>query len=206
MKSVKIVAVLLMLTTFASAQDRDRYSPNNDNSNPQYPTPAYTYQPATKGFSVQKIFVGGDLGFGFGSYNTYVDVSPLAGYRFNKWLAAGVKLNFNFASQKSYTDPTQNESYTILGGGVFGRIYPLRWLYLQVEPEYNVYSANIKSSGTVLASETHDVVSLLIGGGYVQQISSKAAITFGIMYDVLQNEYSPYYGIPVFQGGININL
>ena len=39
-----------------------------------------------KGFDKSKLFYGGNIGLGFGSNQTYVNVSPQVGYRFNQWL------------------------------------------------------------------------------------------------------------------------
>src|SRR6185312_7709991 len=54
-----------------------------------------------RGFDKSKLFFGGNFGLGFGT-NTFVNVSPQVGYRFNDYLAAGFGVNFNYYSYKYY--------------------------------------------------------------------------------------------------------
>ncbi|MHB1921218.1 MAG: hypothetical protein ACYCOO_03175 [Chitinophagaceae bacterium] len=149
-------------------------------------------------------FTGGNLGLSFGDY-TNINISPLIGYHLSDFIAAGINFNFNFVSDHTYSDGN-TRNYTILGAGVFTRIYPLPQFYLQIQPEYNHYTAQLKSGSNVLAKETHDVPSLLMGLGYSEPIGAYSAFTLAILYDVLQNTYSPYFGRPVIQGGMDIGF
>lgn len=183
-----------------AAQPRYPLHPGNPDTRLTYSP----YQNSSSGLSPGKLFVGGNLGLIFGTNYTNVDISPLIGYHVTDWFAAGVNFNFDLVSEKGYTDASQ--SYTTLGGGIFMRFYPVSQFYAQIQPEYNRYSIQVKSGSSIIGQETHNVASLLMGGGYVQQISPKVSLTFGIFYDVLQNIYSPYFRQPVFQGGINLGL
>jgi hypothetical protein len=177
------------LTLGASAQDYPGYGRDSLGPAPQY--------------REKKWFAGGGLALGFGSY-TDIDVAPEIGYRLTQGVAVGAAFNFNFISDK--TVPGVQQNYTILGGGIFARIYPIRHIFLEVLPEYNSSTQKYKDYTGNAATFSTGVVSLLMGGGYVEQISEGSEFTFGIMYDVLQNPNSPFFGYPVIQGGVDIGF
>src|SRR2546430_823854 len=90
-----------------------------------------------------RIIIGGSLGLAFGDY-TNIDVSPLVGYRISQLFAAGININAQYGSER-FTAPysnttTQRDHYSILGGGVWGRVYPLDFIFVHVQPEYNFVS------------------------------------------------------------------
>src|SRR5947209_31388 len=86
------------------------------------------------------LFAGGYMGIAFGDY-TYINLSPHIGYRFNNFVAAGIGLNGEYQSTKDY-DAISGALYSktktaIIGLNLFGRVYPIRYLMLQVQPEVN---------------------------------------------------------------------
>ena len=92
------------------------------------------------GFDKSKLFFGGNFGLAFGNYSTLVNVSPQVGYRFNRYLAAGAGVNFILSSYKyDFGDINQNykEQYGVTGLNVFGRVYPIEYIFVQVQPEAN---------------------------------------------------------------------
>jgi hypothetical protein len=167
-----------------------------------------------KGFDATNLFTGGSVSFGlgFGSYNkTFLaGVSPHFGYRFAKWIDAALVANFQYSSVRDlYDDKYRSTTY---GPGIFTRIYPVRFLFIQAQPEYNfIKQKYIPVSGTSL-KDNYGVTSLLLGAGYISSRSDKNTFTYlSILFDVLKNPYSPYvdgYGkiIPVVRAGINIGL
>lgn len=181
------------------AQDRSMYVPAHQRNYSQENDGV----PASSSNS-SRFFVGGNVGLSFSSNYSYVGISPLIGYRLTPWFSPGVNLNLNFVSDKSV--PYQTTNYTTIGAGVFTRFFPFQWLYLQIQPEYNQYQVKVKSGGSIIDKQTYHVFSLLMGGGYIQRISENSYFNFGILYDVIQNPHSPYYGIPVIQGGMNIGF
>ncbi|MBL7736479.1 MAG: hypothetical protein JNL51_13545 [Chitinophagaceae bacterium] len=59
---------------------------------------AYAQDPEpVKGFDRNKLFFGGNFGLSFGN-NTLVNISPQAGYRFNRHFAAGAGINALYSS------------------------------------------------------------------------------------------------------------
>src|SRR5262245_31300043 len=92
--------------------------------------------PEKKGFDKEKLFFGGNFGLGFGSISTLINVSPQVGYRFNRHLAAGAGVNFIYSSYKyEWTSPQYKEAYGVTGLNIFGRVYPIDYILLQLQPE-----------------------------------------------------------------------
>jgi hypothetical protein len=86
-------------------------------------------------------FVGGSLGLGFGTDQFSIGVNPEVGYSLNRWLDAGVVVNFNYnsisADPTGYYNPDLSQKEFIYGGGVFGRAFVLPFLFLTAQPEFN---------------------------------------------------------------------
>jgi len=158
-----------------------------------------------KGFDKSKLFVGGNLGLAFGTY-TIVNVSPLVGYRFTNVLAAGVGLNYNYYG---YDDGFYTSKQTYAGMNIFGRVYPIPQAFIQVQPELNyMWASQIPDGGQNLPELKINqfVPSLLMGGGAAIPTGPNGAITISVMYDVLQNIWSPYYHQAVYGFGYNVGF
>jgi hypothetical protein len=149
----------------------------------------------SRGFDKSRLFFGGTLGATFGDY-TFVNVSPQVGYRFNEYLGAGVGVNFIYNSIKYrdvYDHPVTREDYGYTGLSIFGRVYPLRVIMLQVQPELNYSWGEWKNltTGEVQKLDNVFVPSLLVGGGAAIPTGG-GAFTAMLQYDLIQNVRSPY--------------
>jgi hypothetical protein len=164
-----------------------------------------------KGFQKEKLFVGGNFGLAFGNY-TFINISPQLGYRFTKLFAAGMGVNGQYVSFKERYydtgDPYRKVSQTVIGLNVFGRVYPIRNIMLQAQPEANyifgkqIFYGPPKQEFKLDASI---VPSLLMGGGLVLP-SGRSEMLITVFYDVLQAQGSPYGRRPIFNFGYNIGL
>jgi hypothetical protein len=158
------------------------------------------------GFDKSRLFFGGGFGLSFGSY-TLINFSPQIGYHFTNFWAAGAGVNLLYSSVH-YTYPYEyKDEYGATGLNVFGRVYPIQNIMLQVQPELNYVwgdekyydgTPSLKLAGTL-------VPSLLMGGG-VSIPAGRGALLATLLYDVLQNPESPYYGRAVFNLGFNIGF
>src|SRR5579863_1259320 len=158
-----------------------------------------------KGFDKSKLFVGGNLGLAFGTY-TIVNVSPLVGYHFASVLAAGVGLNYSYYG---YDDGFYTSKQTYAGMSIFGRVYPIQHAFIQIQPELNyMWASQVPDGGQSLPElKTNQFVpSLLMGGGAAIPTGANGAITISVMYDVLQNTWSPYYHQAVYGFGYNVSF
>lgn len=165
------------------------------------------------GFQKEKLFVGGNFGLSFGDY-TLINVSPQIGYRFNRFLAGGLGTNFQYISLKERDwngNPYRKVSQGVVGLNLFGRFYPIEHLMLQVQPEGNYIFGKQKFYATPTQPEQTfklDAViapSLLMGGGLVIP-TGRGSTIMSVMYDVLQNQYSPYGKQPIVNITFNIGL
>ncbi|WP_212002406.1 hypothetical protein [Chitinophaga sp. HK235] len=167
---------------------------------------------AHRGFDRSRLILGGSLGMVFGDY-TNVDVSPLVGYRFNDYIAAGVNVNAQYGQYKSYDyygNTLTRDKYTIFGGGIWGRVYPVPMLFVHIQPEYNAItqkSTYYDSNGAKQnLSTNYGVPSLLIGAGYTQSVGGRVGIGFSLMYDVIQDNRSPYRSNLIYRVGAGIGF
>jgi hypothetical protein len=174
----------------------------------------YSDEGSGTGFQKENLFLGGSLGLGFSSYDFNVGVNPEIGFSLNKWLDAGVVVNFNYNSIRA--DPYYNGNVRsrefIYGGGVFGRAYVLPFLFLTAQPEFNWLSVNQKDmnsgfSGTYSANAP----SLLLGIGYGQRIVGQGTFYIALMFDAIDNVNSPYndingHPLPILRAGVDFYL
>jgi len=162
-----------------------------------------------KGFQKQNLFVGGNFGLSFGDY-TLLNISPQLGYRFNPYLAAGIGLNGQYVSVKeryngnAYTKSSEG----VVGFNVFGRVYPIQRIMLQLQPEVNYVFGKQTYYGP--PREVHQLnatiaPSLLAGAGLVFP-SGNGAFIISAFYDLLQNKNAPYGKKPIINFTYNFGL
>lgn len=197
MKRIVLAVIFLALGQAVFAQSREEEEP------PRQEEPQ-------KGFNPRNVMVGGALGMAFGDY-TFVNVSPMIGYRFSRLFAAGVNINAQYSSGKSYgydNAVLSRNKYTMFGGGLWGRFYPLDMIFIHAQPEYNYISAKITEYEPDRREykDRYGAPSLLLGGGYSQPVGGNSAITIMVLYDVLQDKNTPYLNRPIISGGVNIGL
>lgn len=165
-------------------------------------------EPVQKGFDKSKLFFGGNFGLGFGT-NTSVNVSPQVGYRFSDYFAAGVGVNFNYYSFKYYNyngSDLYRENFGYTGFNVFGRVYPIKFLLLQVQPELNYSWGSRKFYDGTQKQKLAGlfVPTLLLGGGAAIPMGGRnGALLLMIQYDILQQQRTPYGNRPFFSLGYN---
>lgn len=163
-------------------------------------------------FKKERIFLGTSLNLGIANSSFNVGINPEIGYSITKWLDAGVSLNINYFSQNASDFSNIRYRNFNLGGGPFMRIWPVNFLHLQVQPEYNWISSSQKN---VFTNQTnsfkYSAESLLVGIGYGSRAIGNSYSYVTLMIDILQNVNSPYRDqfndpLPVFRAGFGIYL
>jgi hypothetical protein len=163
-----------------------------------------------EGFQKDRLFVGGNFGLSFGD-QILVNISPVVGYRFSELFAAGLGINGQYVSVKSYYQdgsPYTKTSQGVFGLNVFGRIFPIKHIMLQVQPEANYIFGNQTFYGPPEQRYKMDamiVPSFLVGAGAVFP-SGNGSFMVSYFYDVLQKANSPYGGQPFLTFGYNVSL
>lgn len=147
-----------------------------------------------KGFDPEKLFFGGNFGLTFGDF-TFINVSPQVGYRFTPLFSAGTGVNFIYQTNKIYYAGGYEEKsqYGYAGLSVFGRMNPLKFIVLNVQPEMNYVwgSTKIYPNGPEAKQEGKFIPSLLLGGG-VAIPSGRGSMIVMLQYDVIQDPLTPY--------------
>lgn len=145
-------------------------------------------------FDKSKLYYGGYMSLSFGSY-TVIGISPLVGYKFTPKLSSGVQLSYEYSS---YNDNSSSN----YGGSVFARYRVVPKIYTHAEfstVNYEIYNFNGK--------DRKWVPFLFLGGGFSQPISKNTWLTAQVLFDVLQNENSPYKDWePFFSIGVGVGF
>lgn len=161
------------------------------------------------GFKQENIFIGTALNIGFSSGVFQIGANPEIGYSITNWLDAGISTNLNYTSFRytGFSDRVFN-----YGGGTFIRIWPVRFLFITGQPEYNWIKITRKyTNGFPSDKGSFNAGSVLLGAGYGNRVVGQSYSYFAIMFDALENINSPYRdeenrALPIFRAGFAIYL
>ena len=167
------------------------------------------------GFKKENLFTGGSISLAFYNNVFLVGGSPVFGYSITNWLDAGIVVNYNYTSQRDRVVFDDRLRQTVWGGGVFTKIYPIRFLFAQAQLEHNFINQKYlpPNNGNITRADTA-ATSFLIGGGYTTGRYGKGGGPFyylSVLFDIADDPNSPYtdaYGrtLPIIRGGIQIPL
>jgi hypothetical protein len=143
----------------------------------------------------ERVFFGGNFGLQFGNI-TFIDISPLVGYRVTDRSAAGAGISYMY--YREYFPGIYEFSTSIYGGRLFGRYFILDNIFAHAEYEV----LNLES---YYDQRRLNVVSLLGGGGYRQHIGGRTFLNAMILWNFNESAYSPYRN-PIIRMGINFGL
>jgi hypothetical protein len=194
-----IIATLFLSMAFHSlhAQDEKKEKPAKE-----------------KGFKKENLFTGGSVSLALSGNSFLIGGSPVFGYSLAKWIDAGVVVNYNYTSYRDYIYYNDHLHQSIYGGGAFLKIYPVRFLFIQAQPEHNFIKLKyFPPNGGGTSSATGDANSLLVGAGYTtgRYGSRNPFFYLSVLWDVAGNANSPYTDangrrIPIIRGGIQVPL
>ncbi len=164
----------------------------------------------------ENLFTGGSVSFSFFGNTFLVGGSPVLGYSLTNWLDLGLVANYTYSSYRDYNGVFNDKlRQTTIGGGGFGRIYPVRFLFLQAQLESNtIRQKYIPAGGGPVDQISVASSSTLIGGGYTTGRRGKGGTPFyylAILWDIggdLNSPYTDAYGrsIPIVRGGLQLPL
>lgn len=127
-------------------------------------------------------FVGGMFGAGFSSYSSYVEISPLVGFKVTPAFHVGTRITYIWNSYEFQNGERENLHH--YGASLFARYIIFKGLFAQVE--YEALSFDYYNY------PREWINSFFIGGGYYQDIGGRGFASFAIMFNVLDNYDSPY--------------
>ncbi len=170
MKQIIISAVIMLLVSssgFGMQQDSTKVQPKSG--------PVSSYHP---------VYYGGTVGLSFGNYFR-VNVAPLVGFRYSPRASVGVKVAYEYIRDKRYEPTLTASNY---GGSFFARYRLHPKLYAHAEFAYMSYK--YKTSNAV--TDRTWVPFFFLGGGFVQPLSPRTSLIVEVLFDLLQDENSPY--------------
>ena len=164
----------------------------------------------------QNLFTGGSISLGFYNNTFLIGGSPVLGYSITNWADLGIVINYNYTVYRDYYVFDDRLKQNNFGGGPFVKLYPLKFIFLQAQYEYNFLKLKYippNNSGVEQKDEA-EAPSFLIGGGYTTGRQGRGGAPhyyFAILFDVMNRPGSPYtdaYGrtIPILRGGVQIPL
>jgi hypothetical protein len=171
-----------------------------------------------RGFKKENMFTGGSISLAFYSNTFLIGANPVFGYSINRWIDAGLVVNYNYASYKdvSYYGSNDKIRQNIYGGGIFTRIFPVRFLFAQAQLEHNFINQKYipPPGGSVEEIVKVQASSFLVGGGYTSSRDPDSGQPFfylAVLFDLGKETYSPYKDnlgrtIPIIRAGIQVPL
>jgi hypothetical protein len=143
---------------------------------------------------IDNLFFGGNMGLQFGTI-TYINVSPVVGYRISNRVNAGVGLTYIYIQ-----DNISARKDNMIGGKVFGQYFLWNGIFAHTEYEFINFSnqilppAILSNNQQLLPppgrSTSHN---FYIGPGYQQAFGRRAFSQIMLLYNVIYDRYnSPY--------------
>ena len=174
MRSIKLIVALFLISIAVNAQ----------------PTPGPG--PSFK----DRLVIGGSLGAQFGT-NTQVNISPIIGYRVTDKLTAGIGLNYIYYKYQYFTGIGTNtitESDHIFGASLYGQYRVIPQAFIHIEPGFLNQSIPASDASGFYSGATvrYTLYTFLVGGGYYQQLGANSGMQFSLLWDLIEDQYSPY--------------
>lgn len=149
-------------------------------------------------FDPRNLTFGGGLGLQFGDY-THIDISPQVGYNFSKYFNAGAGFSYLYYKDDYYSGGEKlKDKRSYLGFNLYGRVYPIPYIVLSVQPEVSRMWSSIEDSRGEKYKQEKFIPSVVVGGGV-----RLGAMSMMIKYDLVQDDYSPYGNNIFYSVGFN---
>ncbi len=177
MKKIFVLFLVLISVTTIYSFNTETEQNNSSIYNPFKPNPKQS-----------KWYYGGNIGFNFWNDYFYIGVFPLVGYKVTPKFSVGGKLGYTYYSVNNTDFSSHN-----YGGSIFTRYRIVPQFYLHGEFVYFSYERqtfNVVSKQ--FETERTWVPFLLLGGGFSQMVSSNVWVFVEVLFDVIQDEKSPY--------------
>ncbi|WP_338766896.1 hypothetical protein WAF17_04735 [Bernardetia sp. ABR2-2B] len=149
---------------------------------------------------IDRLFFGGNFGASFGN-QTFIDVSPMVGYRITPRFSAGVGITYQY---QRINDRFGNllGKQSIYGGRVFSRYNIANdflgvgnlFAHTEYETLFAKYSIN-NFNGTAEGTELFPA--FFIGGGFAFPIGNRSAFTISALYNPFYDEFNSLYTSPL---------
>ncbi|MDF2380134.1 hypothetical protein JMG10_01550 [Nostoc ellipsosporum NOK] len=182
---------------------------------------------ASKGFKLEKLFTGGSVNASFFNGQTILGANPVLGYSLTDWADAGIAFNYTYSGARDYLTYDDKIRQTVWGPGVFARLYPVKFLFVQGQFEHNFSTVKYTAApGSFYQSDKYktEANSLLVGAGFAsgREPGNNTFFYISVLFDVLKDRNSPYVNVaynpndpsapprvdivPIIRAGVNVAL
>ncbi len=200
MKKVILLSVFFISCLKIHAQEPGT-DPGTEQSSEPAPRTSYpnSKKPTKTSPFADRLFTGGDIGMQFGS-QTFIEVAPILGYRATPELSVGISTKYIYYKVNDVYSNYHYETNTY-GGGLFMRYNILEEVFLH--GEYEGLSMEVPLSP--YETNRRIVSGLFLGGGYRQFIGEYSSLNIMLLFDVIEDQYSPYQN-PILRIGFDFGL
>ena len=182
MKKLFLISCCLFLTASCFSQD---FNPPKKDTTKQKP-PFWNWD---------KVYAGGDAFAWFDQYGSFVNISPLVGYKITKKYSAGFGLRYIYLQDRRYTPP---EELSIYGGSLFNRFLVTDFFFLHAE--YQV----LNGPWNPYTTRRFNLNNVLVGGG-LRQVSGNASMNIIGLWNLNVEPYNPMPN-PEFRLGVTFGM
>lgn len=185
---ILICSVMIGATTFAQVEeptqvnDSTKVEEATQTQNQQQQSNPYVKKEKKSG--LDKWYFGGNFTFTFGTY-TSVGIWPLAAYKIIPKLSIGIQPGYEYLK---YDDAYGGYETSNYGIRIFSRYRIIPQLYAHVEYASINYGYQVSAT----EEERHWVPFLFLGAGFSQNVGGRTSIYAQILFDVINDENSPY--------------
>jgi len=182
---------LILLFAFSSlsiAQEIDSVAVEKDSIIVEEETQPET--PRTSS-TASKWYYGGNIGFSFWNDYFYLGVYPMVGYKVTPKLSVGGKIGYAYISDDRY-EPLPALNTSNYGASIFARFRLIPQIYFHTEYATWSYENVVNLTNDGYDTEREWVPYLLLGGGFNQQLGPNTWAFVEVLFDVIQDEKSPY--------------
>jgi len=191
MKLFYILTLALFISVVSFAQETDSTRVEQPAKENKVPKPQ---------LDRSRIYYGGYVTMNFSSNYSVIGAQPLVAYKLTPKLSVGGQFSYEYISDKRYNYEQNGSNY---GFSIFTRYRVTPRLYAHTEFEMMSYKW-FYFDGT---DERKWAPMFFVGGGYSQPISKNVYLNAQVLFDVLNNENSPYNDWePFFSIGIGVGF
>ncbi len=150
-----------------------------------------------------RIYFGGGGGFNVSSNQTNISISPQIGYKVTDRYSVGVGIIYQYVKIKQPVDA----SLSNFGWSVFNRFNITNQFFAYAEFERLRFEYFTSFSPERTSKSSYN--SLLIGGGYSEQLGGRASFNVMALYNILYDESDdarPYNSPWVIRAGVGIGI
>ena len=150
-------------------------------------------QPAPGRSEAGEIYWGVGVNVRYGR-TSGIGLYPLVGYKITTQWSAGTRIGYEFWWRDRFAETLTTHA---VSGGLFTRYRLIPQVYAHVEGGAGNYDRIIYTG----ESDRVTYPFLFVGGGVSQPTGRRSALMFELLYEVIQDTYSPYAG-----GGLVISI